>query len=95
VPHNGIEIAPEGRPAPVRAVYPGKVLYAAPFEGYGPTVVMHHAGRVFTLYAGLAELRVRQGDVLELGDPVGTAAGRLYFELRSENRPEDPVGWLR
>jgi septal ring factor EnvC (AmiA/AmiB activator) len=95
VPHNGIEIAPEGRAAPVRAVYPGKVLYAAPFEGYGPTVVVHHAGRVFTLYAGLAELRVGPGDVLELGDPVGTAAGRLYFELRSENRPEDPESWLR
>lgn len=95
VPHNGVEIAPEeGAPA-VRAVYPGKVLYAAPFQGYGPTVVVHHAGRVFTLYAGLGALRVGQGDVLELGDPVGTAEGPLYFEIRRENRPEDPLNWLR
>jgi septal ring factor EnvC (AmiA/AmiB activator) len=95
VPHNGIEIAPERGGAEVQAVYPGKVLYAAPFQGYGPTVVVHHAGRVFTLYAGLGELRVGEGDVLELGDPVGTAAGPLYFEIRSENLPEDPERWLR
>jgi septal ring factor EnvC (AmiA/AmiB activator) len=95
VPHNGIEIAPERGGAAVQAVYPGKVLYAAPFQGYGPTVVVHHAGRVFTLYAGLGELRVGEGDVLELGDPVGTAAGPLYFEIRSENLPEDPERWLR
>lgn len=95
VPHNGIEIGPERGAEAVRAVYPGKVLYAAPFQGYGPTVIVHHAGRAFTLYAGLGELRVGEGDVLELGDPVGTAAGPLYFEIRNENSPEDPTNWLR
>lgn len=95
VPHNGVEIDPERGAAAVRAVYPGKVLYAAPFQGYGPTVIVHHAGRAFTLYAGLGELRVGEGDVLELGDLVGTAAGPLYFEIRSENLPEDPDDWLR
>lgn len=102
VPHNGLEIAPaesierdgEGR-VRVAAVYPGEVLYAAPFEGYGRTVVVHHAGRVFTLYAGLDELLVERGQVLELGAPVGTASDRVYFEVRKENRPEDPLGWLR
>ena len=101
-PHNGLEIAPAasverdgaGR-VRVRAVYPGKVLYAAPFEGYGRTVVVHHAGRVFTLYAGLDELLVSKDQVLELGAPVGAASGAVYFEVRKENRPEDPLGWLR
>lgn len=79
----------------VRAVYPGKVLFAAPFEGYGRTVIVHHPGRVFSLYAGLAETLVSQGDVLELGDSVGTATGPVYFEIRRENRPEDPLDWLR
>jgi murein hydrolase activator len=102
VPHNGLEIAPAGAierdgdgRVRVAAVYPGEVLYAAPFEGYGRTVVLHHAGRVFTLYAGLDELLVERGQVLELGAPVGTASGRVYFEVRKENRPEDPLGWLR
>lgn len=94
VPHNGIEIAvPAGTPA--AAVYPGKVLFAAPLEGYGPTVVMLHPGRVFTLYAGLANLRVSSEDVVALGDVVGTSADRLYFEIRVDNRPQDPLRWLR
>lgn len=93
-PHRGLEItAADG--TRVRAVYPGKVLFAAPFEGYGPTVVVHHTDRVFSLYAGLAELSVKKGDVLQLADPVGLATGPLYFEIRRENRPEDPRGWLR
>ncbi len=95
IPHNGIEIAPRAEGEVVRAVYPGKVLYAAPFEGYGETVVVHHAGRVFTLYAGLEKLLVHRGDVLQLGDTVGSASRRVYFEIRRENRPEDPLDWLR
>jgi len=94
VPHNGIEIVTEPG-AEVRAVYPGKVLFAAPFQGYGPTAVVHHAGRVFTLYAGFDHLGVAAEDMLSLGQVLGTASDRLYFEIRVENKPEDPLGWLR
>ncbi len=94
LPHNGVDIALASG-AEVRAVFPGKVLFAAPFAGYGPTAVVHHPGRVFTLYAGLAALRVGEGDVLSLGQVIGTAAGDLYFEIREENRPQDPLSWLR
>ena len=94
VPHNGIALYTAAG-LPVRAVYPGKVVFAAPFQGYGPTVVVQHSGRVFTLYAGLARLTVRQDDILRLGQAVGSAAARLYFEIREENRPVDPLDWLR
>ncbi len=94
VPHNGLSLAtPPG--APVKAVYPGRVLFAAPFEGYGTTVVVHHPGRVFTLYAGLGELRVERSAMVELGGVVGLASSKFYFEIRVENRPENPLNWLR
>jgi len=94
VPHNGLDI--ETVPgAEVRAVYPGKVLFAAPFEGLGPMVVVQHAGRVFTLYAGLSELRVRKDDVLLLHSIVGRAGSSLYFEIRVDKNPENPRAWLR
>ena len=95
VPHNGVELAVATPGAAVEAVYPGKVLFAAPFRGYGPTVIVHHPGRVFTLYAGLAELSVGRDAVVALGAVLGTAADTLYFEIRVENRPEDPRAWLR
>jgi septal ring factor EnvC (AmiA/AmiB activator) len=94
VPHNGVQVALAPGTA-VRAVYPGKVLFAAPFRGYGPTVIVHHPGRVFTLYAGLGELAVGRDAVVALGDVLGTSRDALYFEIRVENRPEDPRGWLR
>lgn len=94
VPHNGLEILTK-RGTDVRAVYSGRVLYAAPFEGYGPTVVVLHAGKVFSLYCGLEEVRVAKDDVLSLGQTVGVADERLYFEVRLENRPQNPTGWLK
>jgi septal ring factor EnvC (AmiA/AmiB activator) len=94
VPHNGVDIATAPQ-ADVRAVFPGKVVYAAPFQGYGNTVVVHHPGRVFTLYAGLTDLRKSTGDMVSLGDVVGLASSSLYFEIRVENRPDDPLSWLR
>ncbi|HEX2252185.1 MAG TPA: peptidoglycan DD-metalloendopeptidase family protein [Thermoanaerobaculia bacterium] len=94
VPHHGWTLAP--RPgAEVRAVYAGTVLYSAPFQGYGPTVVVHHPGRMFSLYAGLARPAVAVGDTVGLGEPVGSAGETLYFEIRAENRPEDPAAWVR
>ena len=94
VPHNGIDVAsPAG--APVRSVFPGEVLYSSVFEGYGPMAVVHHPGRVFTLYAGLGELRVEKGDMLSLGEVIGTATEVLYFEIRVENQPQNPLEWLR
>jgi septal ring factor EnvC (AmiA/AmiB activator) len=49
---------------------------------------------VFTLYAGLSELRRGRDDMVSLGDTVGLAADRLYFEIRVENHPEDPLSWM-
>lgn len=94
VPHNGVDLA-TAPAAEVKAVFPGKVVYAAPFQGYGNTVVVHHPGRVFTLYAGLSELRKGRGDMVSLGEVVGLASNSLYFEIRVENRPDDPLSWLR
>jgi septal ring factor EnvC (AmiA/AmiB activator) len=94
IPHNGLDL--QTRPATdVQAVFPGKVLFAAPFQGYGLTAVVHHPGRVFTLYAGLKDLRVRQDDMVSLGQVIGLSTEKLYFEIREENQPVDPIQWLR
>lgn len=94
VPHNGVDLETTVG-EPVKAIYPGRVLFAAPFQGYGPTVVLLHPGGALSLYAGLRALEVKQGDVVSLGQPLGTASGTLYFEIRVANRPEDPTTWLR
>lgn len=95
VPHNGLDILPATAADEVRAVYPGKVLFAAPFEGYGTTVVLYHGGRGLTLYGGLVSARVAKDDVVALGTALGGAGDLVYFEIRVDNKPEDPARWLR
>ncbi len=94
VPHNGLDLVTEPG-IEVRAIYPGKVLYAAPFQGYGWTVVLQHPGQVLSLAAGMSTLRVGSGDMVSLGQVVGLSTDALYFEIRADNRPEDPISWLR
>jgi septal ring factor EnvC (AmiA/AmiB activator) len=96
-PHNGlkIEAAPE---TPVHAVHEGTVAVASRMRGYGLMVVLDHGGKDYTVYAQLGELGVAAGARVAAGDVVGTVSSDegagLYFELRFQNRPVDPVDWL-
>lgn len=97
---NGIEIAaPEG--TPVRAVHGGTVAYAAPFTGFGVLAIVDHGGSAFTLYGHLSEVSVAPGAAIQRGAQVGKVGlvpagdAGLYFELRIDGRPVDPLQWLR
>lgn len=97
---NGVEIAAaEG--TTVQAVHGGTVAFAEPFTGFGTIVILDHGGGAFTMYGHLRESLVergmrlpRHGDIGRTGvSPEGTAA--LYFEVRIDGRPVDPLQWLR
>ena len=99
--NNGIKIAaPAG--AEVRAIFPGTVLFAQWFKGYGNLIILDHGNRVFSLYGNLKSPGVAVGDRIDAGRAiagVGEAEdaqfGYLYFEIRQDNKPEDPQAWLR
>jgi murein hydrolase activator len=93
VPHNGWELLTASG-APVRAIYPGRVLYAAPVANRGTTVIVLHPGKMYSLYAGLARVEVKKGEAVTMGARLGQATDKLYFEIRAEDRPVDPQGWL-
>jgi septal ring factor EnvC (AmiA/AmiB activator) len=97
---NGVEIAvPEG--VRVAAVHEGTVAYADQFTGYGNLVIVEHGEGAFSLYGHLASVRVGRGDRVEPGTTVGTTGRNpggnpaLYFELRIDGRPVDPLQWLQ
>ncbi|HJV22986.1 MAG TPA: peptidoglycan DD-metalloendopeptidase family protein, partial [Holophagaceae bacterium] len=58
--------------ARVTAVADGKVIFAEPYQSYGPMVILDHGGGWFTLYQHLQGVIVSKGQVLHQGDPVGT-----------------------
>jgi septal ring factor EnvC (AmiA/AmiB activator) len=82
-------------------VHEGTVAYAEPFSGYGNLVILDHGGQSYSLYGYLASLDVTRGARVERGESVGTS-GRpptgepaLYFELRIDGKPVDPLQWLK
>ncbi len=100
VVRNGIEIATIENQQ-VRAVHGGTVSYAAPFAGFGTLVIVDHGTNAFSLYGHLSQALVPAGAVVERNAVIGRA-GRspsgvqsLYFELRIDGRPVDPVQWFR
>lgn len=100
VVRNGIEIAvPSG--TRVQAVHGGTVAYAAPFTGFGVLVIVDHGASSYSLYGALSATSLQTGATVRRGDLIGTS-GRtvtgepaLYFELRVDGRPVDPLEWLQ
>lgn len=80
--------------ATVVAPAPGRVAFAGPFRGYGPIVIVEHGGGVVSLISGLARIDVAAGAPVQPGDPLGIAAGDLYFEVRAGGRAVDPRPWV-
>ncbi len=99
--NNGVEIAPPSDDLTVRAVHPGRVAFADPFPAYGNLLILDHGGMDFSLYGHLAEFLVKTGDYVLAGQPVAVAGDTasllgtsLYFEIREQTRPVDPLQWL-
>lgn len=98
--HNGLDIrAPRG--SAVRAVEKGRVAFAGWFRGYGNLVILDHGDGYHTLYGHLDEIVVERGAEVEAGQRLGgvgdtgsTKGPFLYFELREDGKPIDPLPWF-
>ncbi len=101
VDNTGIQIqAPEG--TPFKAVADGKVRFADWFKGYGKLVILDHGEGYYSLYAQAAELNVTEGQTVLAGEILGTVGDTgslvgtsLYFEIRKNGIPQDPILWLK
>jgi septal ring factor EnvC (AmiA/AmiB activator) len=97
---NGVQFAVE-EGSSVRAVHDGTVAFVGPFTGYGNLVIVDHGAQTFSLYGQLGASQVDRGAKVERGHVVG-AAGRIlagipgmYFEMRVDGKPVDPLEWLK
>jgi murein hydrolase activator len=100
IARNGIEIAADMGSA-VKAIDEGKVAYADLFSGFGQLVILDHGQKTYSLYGHLSAMAVQRGGTVERGQTVGssganpTGAPAVYFELRIDGKPVDPVQWLK
>lgn len=99
--HEGIDIDGDlGQQ--IRAAAAGTVMLAGTEGRYGKAVLIDHGEGLTTFYAHTSRLLVREGDWVELGEPIaevgrsGNARGtHLHFEARRNGRPLDPLRFLR
>ena len=97
---NGIEISASAGSL-VKAVHEGQVAFADTFTGFGNLVILDHGGQSYSLYGYLSSLAVERGTHVDDQTILGTVgrapagASALYFELRIDGEPVDPVEWLQ
>ena len=99
-PHNALDFkAAVGDP--IRAVAPGKVLFASNQYFTGNTIYIDHGQGVITGYAHLSKINVKRGDVIKAGQIIGLAGatGRvtgphLHFTMHSYGTAVDPTHLL-
>ena len=91
--------APSGEA--VKAIAAGQVVFADWLRGFGNLLIIDHGKGYMSLYANNETLYKQVGDVLHGGDTiasVGNSGGNenfgLYFELRHESKPLDPMKWM-
>ncbi len=99
-PHSGVDLkAATG--TPVVAAGPGLVVLAKDLYYSGLTVILDHGGGMFTLYAHLSRIDVKDGAAVEAGAPLGLsgATGRvtgphLHWGGKIGSEPFDPRALL-
>lgn len=85
----------------VKTVAAGRVVFADWLRGFGNLLIVDHGNAYMSLYGNNETLYKQVGDELRGGDTIatvgnsgGNADSGLYFELRHESRPLDPLKWL-
>jgi septal ring factor EnvC (AmiA/AmiB activator) len=99
--NNGIKIEP-GKSDNVTAVYAGAIVFADYYKGYGNLVIIQHAKNLYTLYGHCEKIlkktgdSVSEGELISIAGDTGSTYGKvLYFEIRTQLQPQDPIKWLR
>ncbi len=85
----------------VKAVAGGRVVYADWLRGFGNLLILDHGDSYMSLYGNNESLLKQVGDETRAGDTIaasGNSGGNpesgLYFELRFQGKPFDPIPWI-
>ena len=86
----------------VAAVFRGRVIFSDWLRGFGLLTILDHGSGYMSLYGHVDALYKKPGDWVESGEPIaiagssgGTAFSGVYFEIRHDGEPQDPIRWIR
>lgn len=85
----------------VRAVAGGRVVFADWLRGFGNLLIVDHGDGYMSLYGNGETLYKQVGELIRGGDAIATVGNSggnpvsgLYFEMRHQGKPFDPLGWV-
>ncbi|MBL8416470.1 MAG: peptidoglycan DD-metalloendopeptidase family protein [Propionivibrio sp.] len=85
----------------VKAIAGGRVVFAEWMRGFGNLMIVDHGSSYLSIYGNNDALLKQVGDTVRGGDTiaaVGNSGGNpesgLYFELRHQGQPLDPLKWV-
>jgi septal ring factor EnvC (AmiA/AmiB activator) len=85
----------------VKAVASGRIVYADWLRGFGNLLILDHGDGYMSLYGNNESLLKQAGEEIRAGDTIaatGNSGGNpdsgLYFELRFQGKPFDPLPWV-
>ena len=86
---------------PVKAIEPGKVVFAQPLRGYGNVIIVDHGKQYTSIYGYNEALMKSVGDTVQKGETIALvgdsgplADDALYFEIRKGSDPINPSIYL-
>lgn len=95
--HTGVDFGYEYGTG-IGAVLPGKVVYAAEYDGYGNCIILEHENGDHTLYGHCSELYVSYGEYVTQGQLIaavgstGVSTGsHLHLEWWHNGEYADPL----
>lgn len=85
----------------VKSIAAGKVVFADWMRGFGNLLIVDHGSGYLSIYANNDSLLKQVGDDVRAGDTVATVGNSggnpesgLYFEIRHQGKPLDPLAWV-
>jgi len=91
--------APAG--AEVHAVAAGRVVFADWLRGFGNLMILDHGNGLLSVYGnnetllhGIGETVLAREVIASVGSTGGHRDSGLYFELRYQGKPFDPLAWV-
>lgn len=86
----------------VKAIAAGRVVFSEWLRGFGNLVIVDHGEGYMSLYSNNESLYKQVGEQVQPGDAiatVGNSGGQpdtgLYFEMRHQSRPLNPLVWVK
>lgn len=84
----------------VKSVATGRVVFADWLRGFGNLIIVDHGSGYMSLYGNNEAVLKQVGEIVQAGDAIafvgnsgGNATNGLYYELRRQSRPFDPMSW--